>query len=169
MPWVFGERGPGVVGGACPGVAFDHVAVGSVDGGADGVVIADLLLHDVADRRLLLLEGRDFPPCVVELPGEPFLEGPEFGESLVRRQVGHVFECRGGVGGWHPGGVDRYLLTLSLAGRPAMRGWWDDEATARAKFTAWVGSRGGPGVRVVLADEVTGETLDEWPERAVPS
>jgi hypothetical protein len=43
-----------------------------------------------------------------------------------------------------------------------MHGWWGSEATARRKFTAWVGS-GVADARVVLVDEETGVTLEEWP------
>lgn len=58
--------------------------------------------------------------------------------------------------------ADRFHLTLSAAGRPTMHGWWADEATARTKFTRWVGWEVA-GARVVLVDETTGETLAEWP------
>jgi len=78
-----------------------------------------------------------------------------------------VFESRGGVAGWHPGGVtapDRYHLTLTTDGRPVMHGWWAKESTARRQFRSWVGEHGLPGARIVLVDEETGETLTEWPE-----
>jgi len=58
---------------------------------------------------------------------------------------------------------DRYHLTLTAAGRPAMHGWWPSEVTARGKFATWVGSWGVPGAQIVLVDEETGETLAEWP------
>lgn len=57
---------------------------------------------------------------------------------------------------------ERFHVTLTSAGRPVMRGWWGSEATARGKFRDWVG-RGAADARVVLVDEATGETLDEWP------
>ncbi|MFI8191321.1 hypothetical protein ACIF8T_21300 [Streptomyces sp. NPDC085946] len=63
----------------------------------------------------------------------------------------------------HP---DRYHLTLSSDGRPVAQGWWASEATARGKFTEWVGDWGKPGVQVTLIDEDTGETLTEWPEES---
>jgi hypothetical protein len=59
---------------------------------------------------------------------------------------------------------ERYHLTLTLDGRPAMQGWWGSEATARRQFKVWIGERGSmPGVRIVLVDEETGETLTSWP------
>ena len=58
---------------------------------------------------------------------------------------------------------DRFHLTLTAAGRPAMHGWWSSEVTARGKFTRWVGDWGRNGVRIVLVDEATGTTLEEWP------
>ncbi|WP_406418479.1 hypothetical protein [Streptomyces sp. NBC_01614] len=59
---------------------------------------------------------------------------------------------------------ERYHLTLTAAGRPAMHGWWGSEGVARAKFTRWIGSRGSvPSARVTLVDEQTGEELDSWP------
>lgn len=60
---------------------------------------------------------------------------------------------------------DRYHLTLTLDGRPAMQGWWPREETGRRQFASWVGERGDmPGVRIVLVDEETGETLAVWPK-----
>lgn len=59
----------------------------------------------------------------------------------------------------------RYHLLLAVDGRPMMHGWWDDEATARRQWTAWIGERGSmPDARITLADEETGETLANWPE-----
>lgn len=57
---------------------------------------------------------------------------------------------------------DRFHLTLTVDGRPAMHGWWGSEATARAKFLRWVGWE-VTAARVVLVDEETGTVLDEWP------
>lgn len=57
---------------------------------------------------------------------------------------------------------DRFHLTLAAAGRPAMHGWWGSEATARDKFTRWVG-RGSVDARVTLVDEAMGTVLEEWP------
>jgi hypothetical protein len=57
----------------------------------------------------------------------------------------------------------RYHLTLTLDSQPAMQGWWGSEATARRRFTAWIGERGRPGAQIVLVDEETGETLATWP------
>ncbi|MFC4502950.1 MULTISPECIES: hypothetical protein [Streptomyces] len=60
---------------------------------------------------------------------------------------------------------DRYHLLLASAGRPVQHGWWAREATARAKFTRWIGEYGNlPGARITLIDEVAGETLTTWPE-----
>ncbi|GGV37412.1 hypothetical protein GCM10010293_41220 [Streptomyces griseoflavus] len=61
----------------------------------------------------------------------------------------------------HP---DRYHVTLVLAGRPALHGWWGSEPIARAQFTGLVGRYGQPGTRITLVDEETGATLTEWPE-----
>ncbi|MCX5522568.1 hypothetical protein OG342_06785 [Streptomyces bobili] len=60
----------------------------------------------------------------------------------------------------------RYHLTLSMAGRPMMHGWWKSEATARRKFSAWIGERGKEGARITLVDEETGTTLTTWPDEA---
>jgi hypothetical protein len=61
--------------------------------------------------------------------------------------------------------VDRYHLTLTLDGRPAMQGWWAKEPTARRQFSAWVGERGEmPGVRITLIDELDGTVLTTWPK-----
>ncbi|MET9909650.1 hypothetical protein ABZZ74_23095 [Streptomyces sp. NPDC006476] len=61
----------------------------------------------------------------------------------------------------------RFHVTLASAGRPVMSGWWGSESTARDKFRDWVGS-GVADARVALVDEVTGETLAQWPERSRP-
>ena len=58
----------------------------------------------------------------------------------------------------------RFHLTLADAARPMMHGWWESEATARQKFTAWVGERGKEGARITLVDEETGATLTTWPD-----
>jgi hypothetical protein len=64
----------------------------------------------------------------------------------------------------HP---ERYHLLLAAAGRPIQHGWWASEATARRKFTSWVGEYGSmPGARVTLTDEETGSTLTSWPDEA---
>lgn len=61
----------------------------------------------------------------------------------------------------------RYHLLLAVNDRPMMHGWWDDEATARRQWTAWIGERGSmPGARITLTDEETGETLASWPEES---
>jgi hypothetical protein len=61
----------------------------------------------------------------------------------------------------------RFHLTLTLDGRPAMQGWWGSEATARRQFKVWIGERGSmPGVRIVLVDEETGTVLTTWPDEA---
>ncbi|MFE6429397.1 hypothetical protein ACFVOB_28550 [Streptomyces rochei] len=59
----------------------------------------------------------------------------------------------------------RYRVTVTVQSRPLMHGWWGSEATARRKFTTWVGEHGSrPSARVTLTDEETGETLTEWPD-----
>lgn len=60
---------------------------------------------------------------------------------------------------------DRYHLTLTADGRPAMQGWWSVRATVDRKFREWIGEQGSkPGARIVLVDTVTGETLTTWPD-----
>ncbi|WP_171109227.1 MULTISPECIES: hypothetical protein [unclassified Streptomyces] len=59
---------------------------------------------------------------------------------------------------------ERYHLLLTSASRPVQHGWWGSEATARRKFSSWVGEYGSlPDARITLVDEETGETLTEWP------
>ncbi|MFE6408177.1 hypothetical protein ACFVOR_14725 [Streptomyces sp. NPDC057837] len=58
----------------------------------------------------------------------------------------------------------RFHLTLSHDGYPAMHGWWNKEAVARARFREWVGDRGRPGASVILVDEETGAELERWPK-----
>lgn len=72
----------------------------------------------------------------------------------------------GGGATQHPGGApDRYHLTLSSAGRPAMHGWWADRAVADRKLREWIGEYGSmPDARVTLADEETGSVLTDWPD-----
>ncbi|TXJ75435.1 hypothetical protein E2C11_23265 [Streptomyces lavendulae] len=61
----------------------------------------------------------------------------------------------------------RYHLLLTSAGQPVQHGWWGREATARRKLAAWIGEYGNlPDVRVLLADEETGEQLGVWPDVA---
>jgi hypothetical protein len=60
---------------------------------------------------------------------------------------------------------ERYHLTLSLDGRPAMQGWWSIEQVARRQFSTWIGERGSmPGVRIVLVDEQEQLVLASWPD-----
>jgi hypothetical protein len=61
---------------------------------------------------------------------------------------------------------DRYHVTLTSDGRPAMHGWWGSESVARRKVTAWIGHWGRPGARITLVDEDTGATLTTWPDEA---
>jgi hypothetical protein len=62
---------------------------------------------------------------------------------------------------------ERYHLTLTLAGRPALQGWWGSEATARRQFSTWIDERGSmPGVRITLVDTETGATLVSWPKES---
>ena len=56
----------------------------------------------------------------------------------------------------------RYHLLLTTDGRPVAHGWWNAEATARAKHTEWIGAWGKPGAAVSLMDEETGKTLTTW-------
>ncbi|MFJ9117438.1 hypothetical protein ACIRJO_17990 [Streptomyces sp. NPDC102394] len=65
--------------------------------------------------------------------------------------------------------AERFHLTLTAAGQPAMHGWWAGEVTARGKFTRWVGDWGRDGVCIVLTDEETGRTLETWPEAVLSS
>ncbi|MFD8199954.1 hypothetical protein [Streptomyces sp. NPDC059701] len=59
----------------------------------------------------------------------------------------------------------RYRVTVAIGGRTVLRGWWGSEATARRKWTRWVGEHGDqPGARITLTDEETGATLTEWPD-----
>ncbi|MFF0792918.1 hypothetical protein [Streptomyces spiralis] len=59
---------------------------------------------------------------------------------------------------------ERFHLTLTAGGRMVQQGWWGSEATARWKWSGWVGEYSGlHGARIVLVDEVTGETLASWP------
>lgn len=61
----------------------------------------------------------------------------------------------------------RYHLTLTTAGRTVQQGWWGSEATARRKFSTWVGAHGAiPDARVTLVDEETGTVLTTWPEES---
>ena len=60
----------------------------------------------------------------------------------------------------------RFHLTLTSGGRIVQQGWWGSEATARDKFTEWVGDWGRPDARVTLVDDETGEQLDDWPGEA---
>lgn len=62
---------------------------------------------------------------------------------------------------------ERYHLSLTLDGRPAMSGWWGSEATARRQFATWIGERGSmPGARITLVDQATGAELTTWPDEA---
>ncbi|NYV74216.1 hypothetical protein [Streptomyces sp. UH6] len=64
-----------------------------------------------------------------------------------------------------PSAAMRFHLVLAAGGRRLMSGWWPDEATARRKFTRWIGEYGSaPGARVTLTDEETGATLTTWPD-----
>ncbi|MFD5795578.1 hypothetical protein ACFWIO_18970 [Streptomyces diastatochromogenes] len=59
----------------------------------------------------------------------------------------------------------RYHLLLTSIGRPVQHGWWQNEETARRKFTRWIGEYGNmPQPRVPLTDEDAGERLASWPE-----
>jgi hypothetical protein len=61
---------------------------------------------------------------------------------------------------------DRYHLTLTSGGRPAMQGWWGSEAVAREKFVKWVGGCRLPDATVTLVDEETGTVLTTWTDEA---
>ncbi|MEV7793393.1 hypothetical protein AB0O68_15580 [Streptomyces sp. NPDC087512] len=61
--------------------------------------------------------------------------------------------------------AERYQVTVTSAGRPAIHGWWGREETARAAFTKWIGEYGNlPDARVTLMDEETGTVLTTWPD-----
>jgi len=84
-------------------------------------------------------------------------------ETGRRARVVHVFDSMmmGVTSNLSP---DRFHLLLTADGRETMHGWWSSEATARRKFTRWVGEYSDLlGARVTLVDETTGETLTEWP------
>jgi hypothetical protein len=58
----------------------------------------------------------------------------------------------------------RYLVAVTIDGRPMLHGWWGSEVIARRKFTRWVGEHSDRlGARITLTDEETGATLTEWP------
>ncbi|MFB7575997.1 hypothetical protein [Streptomyces sp. NPDC056165] len=58
----------------------------------------------------------------------------------------------------------RYYLTLTVGVRIVLQGWWASEATARWKFSGWVGEYGNlHGAKITLVDEETGQTLARWP------
>lgn len=60
---------------------------------------------------------------------------------------------------------ERYHLSVTTRGRPAVQGWWGSEAVARRKFATWVGEYGAlPDPRVTLVDEETGRVLTSWPD-----
>ncbi|WP_121703327.1 hypothetical protein [Streptomyces sp. E5N298] len=59
----------------------------------------------------------------------------------------------------------RYRVTVTTDGESLIQGWWGSQATARRKFTSWIGEHGSrPGARVTLADEETDTVLTEWPD-----
>lgn len=67
------------------------------------------------------------------------------------------------------GGVidpERYRLTLTLDGQPALHGWWGSEAPARRKFAATVGEYGRDGTHVILVGTETGDVLTSWRSEA---
>ncbi|WP_406191819.1 hypothetical protein OG331_47460 [Streptomyces sp. NBC_01017] len=60
---------------------------------------------------------------------------------------------------------DRFHLTLTVADRPVIHGWWGGEAAARLKFSRWIGAYGSlPKVRVTLTDEQERTVLTSWPD-----
>lgn len=60
----------------------------------------------------------------------------------------------------------RYRVTVTIDSQPLIQGWWGSEATARSKFTSWIGEHGSRAdARVTLVDEETGSVLTEWPDR----
>jgi hypothetical protein len=61
--------------------------------------------------------------------------------------------------------AQRYHLTLSTGGLPAMHGWWGSEKTARRQYASWIGERGSlPGARITLVDEQEQRVLASWPD-----
>lgn len=63
--------------------------------------------------------------------------------------------------------ASRYHLTVTTDDQTLLHGWWGSEATARRKYTSWIGEHGSrPGARITLTDEETGTLLTEWPDRA---
>ncbi|MEU1599396.1 hypothetical protein ABZ468_42985 [Streptomyces sp. NPDC005708] len=57
----------------------------------------------------------------------------------------------------------RYRVTVSTDDEPVMHGWWNNEATARRKFSAAIGNYGRDGMSVVLVDTEMTEQLATWP------
>ncbi|WP_328626892.1 hypothetical protein OHA88_23085 [Streptomyces sp. NBC_00353] len=60
----------------------------------------------------------------------------------------------------------RFHLTLSTGGKPVMRGWWPDLATAERKYLRWISERGGrDGAQITRTDEADGgRVLKSWPD-----
>ncbi|MFJ7963105.1 hypothetical protein [Streptomyces sp. NPDC096324] len=59
----------------------------------------------------------------------------------------------------------RYHLLLAVEGRPAMHGWWNEQATAERKFRSWIGECGSmPGAHITLVDEVEERVIHRWPD-----
>jgi hypothetical protein len=57
----------------------------------------------------------------------------------------------------------RYHLTLTIDGQPAMHGWGGKRATAERKYKGWIGEHGSiAGARITLAD-TDGRELAAWP------
>ena len=169
-----GEGSSGGVGVDAPGPLPLHVAVAGVDTDGRGVAVEPVVEEPIRWCRPGLLA--DFPlPLLALLGGDPpagafqvllldALQEPQKVET--GRLIVHAFDSMmTGMNETHPG---RYHLLLTSGGQSVQHGWWDLEATARRKFTAWVGDWGQPGARVTLTDEETGEQLDEWPAVVSP-
>lgn len=58
----------------------------------------------------------------------------------------------------------RYRLTLTLADRQVMRGWWAEETVARGQIPTWVRDWGVEGARITLVDTADGTVIHRWPD-----
>jgi hypothetical protein len=62
---------------------------------------------------------------------------------------------------------ERFHLTLTAEGAPAMHGWWGKRPTAEHQYRSWIGSWGSiDGASIVLAERAdAGErVIASWPE-----
>lgn len=64
--------------------------------------------------------------------------------------------------------LERYHLTLTTGGRPAMHGWWPDASTAERRFSSWIGDYSSlDGARITLVDTADdGRVIHSWPDES---